>query len=123
MRGGYYDEFGSYGQVGIFTREGGKRRRTMRGGDIGVCSPGMTCGGRKRRSMRGGQTYVALQEGGRKRSMRGGQVTSISQFSDGGRKRRTMGGGSRANCIEDICGGRKRRTMRGGVDANWSWLG
>lgn len=55
---------------------------------------GTTYGGRRRRTMRGGQMRIPLQaKGGRKRSMRGGQVTSISQFSDGGRKRRTMRGG------------------------------
>jgi len=69
----------------------------MRGGydqfvDRGGCSPGMTCGGRKRRSMGGGQINL-YQEGGRKRSMRGGQFTSMSRIDNGGRKRRTMRGG------------------------------
>ena len=74
-------------------RGGRKRRsnrRTMRGG--GQCSNHMcggpvALGGRRKRTNRRGNRR------GNRRTMRGGQVTSISQFSDGGRRRRTMRGG------------------------------
>ncbi len=78
-------------------------------------------GGRKRRSMRGGWQY--LQDGGRKRrTMRGGWRWT---FQDGGRKRRSMRGGGRSmpgmRGLTPQEGGRKRRTMRGGA-SGWAWL-
>lgn len=80
MRGGY-DRFGSYGQVGILTREGGKRRRNMRGGQF-MSMTKFSDGGRKRRTMRGGFSAArctGMTCGGRKRrTMRGGVDAGLS---------------------------------------------
>ena len=87
--------------------EGGRRkrsnRRTMRGGQCGNhgCFPPVAGGRRKRTNRRGNRR-------GNRRTMRGGQVTSISQFSDGGRRRRTMRGG------QDTMFNHPVRTMGGG---------
>ena len=54
-----------------------RKRRTMRGGEALNPDPNCIsgpCGGKRRRTIKSGQI---LQKGGRKRSMRGGQVTSI----------------------------------------------
>ena len=96
-------------------QDGGRKRRSMRGGWLAPYAPdnggGVTGGfGRK----------VTCEAGGRKRrTMRGGlRGTGQNPYRQGGRKRRSMRGGGRWAPRGDITfqeGGRKRRPMLGGV--------
>ena len=58
----------------MFKKIGGRKRRTMRGGQKAVI-----VGGRKRRTMRGGQRAAGIVGGRKRRTMKGGQIGLLDE--------------------------------------------